>query len=342
VRRVAVRMQVRALNSNDMHHRRDAETQRTTATKWGLERLPIHWIGRVRAFSASLRLCGECLCLLLLLVASSFADDAAKPAALEFGTDFAAAQAGAKKDGKALLVLVVPSAFASPEVARLDKEILVGDEAKKALEPFVRVRVSEGEDHEIHAARRIKFAGYPLAFVLDADGSFLGSTSGVPAEDAAKTWPARVAAIAPRAKKMKELRAALVAKPEDPTTLFDLATLHVEAGEGERAVALFERMEAADPDCPADRLGEARYQILRVEVVRALAEKRFADVEPLCRKWLRRFDAHARAPDVRLLEADALFLVGEKDKAKEIWKSIVEKSVGTDAAKRAKAALDGV
>jgi tetratricopeptide (TPR) repeat protein len=270
----------------------------------------------------------------------AFADDAAKP--VEFGADLPAAQATAKTDGKPLLVLVVPKGAASPECARLDKEVLVSDDAKKALDGFVRVRVGESEDKEIHVRHRLKFAGYPLALVLDADGSFLGSTSGLPAEDAAKTWPARVAAIPKRAKKMKDLRATLAAKPEDPQTLFELGLCHVEAGEPERAAQLFDRMEAADPNGPADRLGEARYQTLRIECVRALAEKRFADVEPLCRKWLRRFESHARAPDVHLLEADALFLVGEKDKAKEIWKSLVEKNAGTDAAKRAKAALDGL
>ncbi len=296
--------------------------------------------------SVSPRLRGEFVrrCLssfaVLLLVAAAFADDAAKPAAVEFGADLVAAQTTAKKDGKPLLVLVVPKAGASPESARLDKEILVSDDAKKALDGFVRVRVAESEDREVHARHRLKFAGYPLALVLDADGAYLGSTSGLPVEDAAKTWPARVAAIPPRAKKMKELRAALAAKPEDPQTLFDLAMLHVEAGEPERAARLFERMEAADPNGPVDRLGEARYQMLRVEVVRALAEKRFADVEPACRKWLRRFETHARAPDVRLLEADALFLAGEKDRAKEIWKSLVDTCAATDAGRRAKAALD--
>jgi TolA-binding protein len=275
-------------------------------------------------------------------LSSALADDAAKPAAVEFGSDLVVAQATAKSSTKPLLVLVVPKGYAGPDAARLDKEVLSGDDAKKALEAFVRVRVVEGEDKEVHARHRLKFAGYPLALVLDADGAFLGSTSGLPAEDAARAWPARVAAIPPRAKRMKELRATLAEKPEDPATLFDLALLHVEAGEPDRAAVLFERMETADPDGPAERLGEARYQVLRIESARALAEKRFADVEPLCRKWLRRFETHVRAPDVRLLEATALFLVGEKDKAKEIWKSLVEKHAGTDAAKRAKAALDGL
>jgi tetratricopeptide (TPR) repeat protein len=278
----------------------------------------------------------------VLVAATAIADDAPKPAAVEFGADLVVAQATAKKDGKPLLVLVVPKNAASPEAARLDKEILVSDESKKALDGFVRVRVAESEDREVHARRRLKFAGYPLALVLDADGSFLGSTSGLPAEDAAKTWPTRVAAIPVRAKKMKDLRATLAAKPEDPQTLFDLALCHVEADEPDRAVALFDRMESADPNGPADRLGEARYQVLRIESVRALAQMRFADVEPLCRKWLRRFETHVRAPDVHLIEANALFLTGEKDRAKEIWKSLVEKNAGTDAAKRAKAALDGL
>jgi hypothetical protein len=279
---------------------------------------------------------------LILATASALADDAAKPQAVDFGTDLAAEQTRAKTESKPLLVLVVPKGAASPETARLDKDVLVSDDAKKTLDGFVRVRVAESEDREVHARHRVKFAGYPLALVLDADGSFLGSTSGIPAEDAAKAWPARVAAIPPRAKKMKELRAALAAKPEDPQTLFELALCHVEADEPDRAVALFDRMESADPNGPVDRLAEARWQVLRIESVRALAEKRFVDVEPLCRKWLRRFETHARAPDVRLIEANALFLVGEKDKAKEIWKSIVEKNAGTDAAKRAKAALDGL
>jgi len=141
---------------------------------------------------------------------------------------------------------------------------------------------------------------------------------------------------------MKELRATLVAKPEDPQALFDLALLHVEAGEPDRAIALFDRMEAADPHAPVERLGEARYQVLRVNAVRAIADKRFADVDPACQKWLRRFASHARAPEVLLLQANALYLAGEKDRAKEIWKGLVEKNAGTDAARRAKAALDGL
>jgi tetratricopeptide (TPR) repeat protein len=272
------------------------------------------------------------------------ADDAPKAApaavAIEFGTDLPAAQAKAKADGKALLVVVVPKWFASPEVARLDKDVLTGDDAKRALDAFVRVRVAETEDHEVHARHRVQFKGYPLALVLDADGTFLGSTSGLPAEEVAKTWTARVAAIPPRAKRMKELRAILDAKPEDPQTLFDLALLHVENDEPDRAIALFDRMESADPNGPADRLGEARFQVLRINAVRALADKRFADAEPLCEKWLRRFASHARAPDVLLIEANALYLAGEKGRAKEIWKGLVEKHAATDAGKRAKAALD--
>lgn len=280
--------------------------------------------------------------LLLLLSVSALADDAPKPAAVEFLTDLPAAQAKAKTDAKPLLVLVVPKTFTSPEVTRLDKDVLAGDDAKKALDAFVRVRVAEGEDREVHAQYRVRFQGYPLALVLGADGAFLGSTSGLPVEDAAKAWPARVAAIPPRAQKMKELRAVLVAKPEDPQTLFDLALLHVENEEGDRALALFDRMETADPNCPAERLGEARFQVLKINAVRALADKRFADVEPLCQKWLRRFASHARAPDVLLLQANALYLAGDKDRAKEIWKSLVEKNAATEAAKRAKAALESL
>ena len=281
---------------------------------------------------------------LQFLAAPAHADDATKPApvAIEFGTDVAAAQAKAKADGKPLLVVVVPKWFASPEVARLDKDVLTADDAKTALAAFVRVRVAESEDHDVHAKHRVQFKGYPLALVLDADGTFLGSTSGLPLDDAAKTWTARVAAIPPRAKRMKELRAVLDAKPEDPQTLFDLAMLHAENDEPDRAIALFDRMENAYPDGPSDRLGEARYEVLRINAVRALADKRFADVEPLCEKWLRRFASHTRAPDVRLLEANALYLAGEKDRAKEIWKSLVEKGAATDAGKRAKAALDAL
>jgi tetratricopeptide (TPR) repeat protein len=206
----------------------------------------------------------------------------------------------------------------------------------------VRVRVAESEDREIHARYRVQFRGYPLALVLASDGSYLGSTSGIPAENAAPEWLLRVASIPPRAKRMQELRDALAKKPEDPQTLFDLAMLHVEADEPDRAIALFDRMEAADGSAggTSERVGEARFQVLRINAVRALADKRFADVDPVCQKWLRRFATHARAPEVLLLQANALYLAGEKDRAKEIWKGLVEKSAGTDAARRAKAALD--
>jgi hypothetical protein len=282
-----------------------------------------------------------------LLGAATLAEDAPKPAACEFGTDLPAAQSKAKTEGKPLLVVVVPKWYDAPEAARLDKDVLTSPDAKKSLDAFVRVRVAESEDHEVHVRHRLQFKGYPLAVVLDADGSFLGSTSGVPAEDAAKTWLLRVASIPPRASRMKALRAALDVKPEDPQTLFDLALLHVEADEPDRAIALFDRMEAADSRpgadaAPAERLGEARYQVLRIGAVRAFADKRFSDVEPLCQKWLRRFEKHVRAPEVLLLEANALYLAGEKDRAKEMWKGLVEKSAGTDAARRAKAALDGL
>lgn len=282
------------------------------------------------------------LLFLLLAAAIGFADDAPKAAAVEFTTDLAAAQAKAKTEGRPLLVLVEPKWFASADVARLDREILATDDAMKALEPFTRVRVSESEDREVHVRHRVQFRGYPLAVVLDADGTFLGSTSGLPAEEAAKAWPARVAAIAPRAKRMKELRAALAGTPEDPQTLFDLALLHAEAGEGDRAIALFDRMVAADPNGPAERLGEARWHVLRIGAVRAMAERRFADVDTACQRWLRRFASHARAPEALWLQSSALCLSGEKDRAKEIWKGLVEKSPGTDAARRAKAALDAL
>jgi tetratricopeptide (TPR) repeat protein len=294
------------------------------------------------------------LSLVVACAAIALGDDAPNPAVaappapvtVEFLTDLPAAQAKAKADGKPLLVLVAPKWFASPEVARLDKDVLTGEECRKALDPFVRVRIAESEDREVHATHRVQFQGYPLALVLDADGTFLGSTSGLPAEDAAKTWPARVAAIPPRQRRMKELRAVLEKKPEDPQTLFDLALLHVENDEPDRAIALFDRMEAADgragDAAPTERVGEARFQVLRINAVRALADRRFADVEPLCQKWLRRFASHARAPDVLLIQANALYLAGDKDRAKEIWKGLVEKSAASDAGKRAKAALDGL
>lgn len=287
----------------------------------------------------TLRLRG-CLLLLLLFAALSRADDAPKAAAVDFMGDLPAAQAKAKAEAKPLLVLVTPKWYDANEVVRLDKEVLSTADARKTLDHFVRVRVAESEDREVHVRHRLRFAGYPAAVVFGADGTFLGSTSGLPSEDVAKEWLARVAAIAPRAQKMKELRATLAAKPEDPQTLFDLALLHVEAEEPDRAIALLDRMEVAEENAPVDRLGEARYQVLRINAVRALADKRFADVEPLAQKWLRRFATHARAPDVQLLQANALYLAGDKDRAKEMWKVLVEKNVGTDAARRAKAALD--
>lgn len=278
----------------------------------------------------------------IALTAVAAEDPPAKPVPVAFGDDLAAAQKEAREAKRPLLVLVVPTWFESPEAARLDAEVLATDDARRALDPFVRVRLREGEEREVHARHRDRFDGYPLAVVLDPEGAFLGSVSGLPAEEVGKTWCARVASIPPRAQRMKELRALLAAKPEDPQALFDLALLHVEAAEPDRALPLFERMEAAAPDGPLDRLGEARYQVLRIQAVRALAERRFGDVDPACQKWLRRFASHPRAPDALLLQANALFLAGEKDRATEIWKTLAEKHAGTDAARRAKAALDGL
>ena len=262
------------------------------------------------------------------------------PEPVKFETDLEAARARSKAEGKPLLLLVVPGWYESPEVKRLDDEVLRSADAHTALEPFVRVRLTETEDREIHVRHRVGSRGHRLGFVLDSDGTFLGSTAGLPSGDATAAWPARVAAIPARARRMHELRNVLAAKPEDPQTLFDLALLHIEGAEPERALALFARMEAAAGDEFApDRLGEARFHVFRIGAVRAMEERRFGDVEPAALKWLRRFRDHARRAEVLLVQANARFLAGERDRAREVWQQLQDEHPGTDAAKRAADAM---
>jgi hypothetical protein len=262
-----------------------------------------------------------------------------KPAPVAFGDDLAAAQATARAEGKPLLVVAVPDWYACPEAQRLREEVLASDAAREKLDGFVRVLVEESPDREVHVRHRVAARGYPLAVVLSAKGDFLGSTSGLPSEDAASAWPARIAEIPARHARIKALQAKLREEPESPAMLLELAGLHLENREADRADALLARLDAADPEDASGLLGEARFLRLRIANAKLLATKQFTEVEPLCNKWLRRFREHARRPDVLLLRANALYLTDKKDDARALWKEIGEEHPKTNAAKRAKKAL---
>jgi len=272
-------------------------------------------------------------------VAVAEAPAPAKPS-FAFAESLEAARADAEASGKSLLVVAVPDWYESPGWKRLEKAMAGDDETARALGEFVGVLVKESRDHEVHVRHRVPLQGYPLAIVLGPNGDYLGHTSGTPAEGEEAGWVALIAAIPPRAQKIAALREKLFSAPEDPALLFDLAKLLDAAGETERADALFERMERADPLGPADRIGEARYLRLRHRVLGLLKTRKFGDVEPLCLRWRRRFSSHARLPDLLLLQANARFLAGKADDARALWKTIVDDHADTDAAKVAKKALE--
>lgn len=261
---------------------------------------------------------------------------AERPAALVFEKNLETASKRALEAKRPLLVLVAPDWFEHPSVAALDNDVLDGDDARRRLTEMVLVRVTESREREVHVRHRLKDSGYPLAVVLGPDGSYLGSVAGLDTG----TWLDQVLSVPARHKRMEELRAALRERPEHEATLLELAKLHIAAAEPERADALLERLETADRDDTSGLLGEARYLRLRPAVAKALIEKRFADVESLCLKWLRRFDKAPQAPDVLLLQANGRYLNGERDRAREIWTVLVEKHADSEAGKSAREALD--
>jgi tetratricopeptide (TPR) repeat protein len=262
----------------------------------------------------------------------------AAPEPITFGDSLDEARATAKEQGKPLLVVSVPDWYASPAWKQVEDDVLADADAAQPLAGFVRVVVKETRDREVHVRHRVPFEGYPLAVVLSSDGSYLGHTSGLPAMGV-DTWATRIAAIPARAERIAALREKLDAAPEDPGVLYELGLALVEAGESDRADALFERMEQADPLAPADRLGEARYHRLRHRIIDLMEARKFPDVEGLCLRWRRRFAEHARAPDVLLLQANAHFLAGEAPDARALWEQIAKDHADSDAAKSAKKAL---
>jgi tetratricopeptide (TPR) repeat protein len=271
--------------------------------------------------------------------ADTSGEEAAKPEPVAFGDSLDDARAAAKESGKSLLVVSVPDWYESPAWARLESGVL-DDPAKTApLHEFELVLVKETRDREVHVRHRVPYAGYPLAVVLSSDGTYLGHTSGLPAVGEPSVWVERVAAIPARAQRISGLRKRLDAAPEDADVLFELGKVLADAGENDRADALFERMEQADPLAPAERLGEARYLRLRHQTIRLLASRKFKDVEGPCLKWRRRFSDHARLPDVLLLQANAQFLAGQKDDARAIWQTLVDDHKDSPAAKTAETAL---
>lgn len=241
----------------------------------------------------------------------------------------------AREAKKPLAVVAGPTWYVDPAVTRLDEKVLSRPKTKEALAGFVVVRVGEGEAHPVHVRHRLPAKGYPLTVVLSAEGTYLGSLHGLePAR-----WADDVARIPARHARMAELRERLRDEPEAPALLLELAELHLEADEADRADALLERFEAADRADVSGKLGEARYLRLTLANHRALVDGRFADVEAPCLKWLRRFREHARRPDVLAIQANARFLNGEKEKARAVWAELAEKHAATDAGKQAKKAL---
>ena len=279
-------------------------------------------------------------------VAAPTADDAAKPddapaPSFAFAASLDEARASAKAAGKPLLIVAVPDWYESPGWERLEKAVLATDGTSGEFAPFVGVVVKESRDHEVHVRHRVSLKGYPLAVVLDSEGRYLGHTSGTPTKDDEAGWMKRIAAIPPRAKEIAALRAQLTAaSDEDPALLFDLGKLLADAGEADRADALFERMERADPLGPAERIGEARYLRLRHQVLNLLESRKFGDIEPLCLRWRRRFSSHARLPEILLLQANSLFLTGKADDARELWQTLIDDHADSDAAKTATEALE--
>ncbi len=259
-----------------------------------------------------------------------------------FGDDLAAAQEEARSSGRPLLVVAVPDWYESPMWRRVEKDVLAKVEVARPLTDFVRVRVAETRDREVHVRHRLPFAGYPLAVVLSAEGTYLGHESGLPGDGDVTAWPRRLAAIPARAAKVAALRKRLDVDPEDALVLFELGRLLADAGESDRADALFVRMERADPLAPAERLGEARYLQLRHAVVDLMEKMSFGDVEGRCLRWRRRFATHERLADVLLLQANARFLSNRHDDAKELWEVLVKDHADTSAGKSAKKALAGL
>ncbi len=257
-----------------------------------------------------------------------------------FGNDYEAALKTARAEQRPVLVVAVPDWYESPVWASVEEQSVGTPAGRAALERFVPVLLRESNDREVHARHRVPYRTHPLAVVLDADGSYLGFLSGLPTEGGAAAWSAAVAGIVPRAKRTREVRDALAESPDDPALLLELATLLLAAGEHARADDVFARVERVEPIGNEERLGEARYQRLRMRVVDLLEQKKWGDVEPLCLKWRRRFSEHTRMPALLLLQANARFLSGQGDRARELWTRITSEHGGSDAAKRAKECLD--
>ena len=268
-------------------------------------------------------------------------EETEQPAAVEFAflDDYAEALAKAKAETRLLLVVAVPDWYDSPVWQAIRKESLDTSEGQDHLKDFVAVLEPESRDREVHARHRVPWRAHPLAVVLDTDGSYLGYHAGLPVEGNAAGWAEAVAAIVPRARRMREVRDGLAETPDDPALLLELGTLLVAAGEYARADDVFARVERVEPIGNEKRLGEARYQRLRMRVVGLLEGKKWGDVEPLCLKWRRRFSEHGRIADVLLLQANARFLAGDGDGAREMWTRLTEEHADTDAGKHAKSCL---
>jgi hypothetical protein len=252
--------------------------------------------------------------------------------------DLAAARQQAAQEKKPLVVIAGPDWFEHPAVARLDDVLLQQELVRDQLQDFVLVRITEGEEREVHVRHRLPDRGYPLTVVLGPDGTFLGSVHGL----RQRTWAKQVIAVPGRHKKMQALRTELAAQPENPVPLLALAKLHLAADEPDRCDALLARLEQADRADRSGTLAEARYLRLRIGNTKALVARRFADVESICRKWLRRFKTAPQRADVLLLQANARFLNGQSEEAKTIWNELVEKHAKTPAARKAERALAGL
>jgi len=266
--------------------------------------------------------------------ADAEATDAPKPV-ISFGDDYAAALTKARAEQQPVLVVAIPDWYESPVWATIRSESIDTFDGLSHLGDFVPVLLRESRDREVHARHRVAYRTHPLAVVLDADGSYLGYLSGLPAEGGAAGWASAVAAIVPRAKRTVEVRDALAETPDDPALLLELGTLLVAGGEHARADDVFARLERVEPIGNEERLGEARYQRLRMRIVDLLEKRKWGDVEPLCLKWRRRFSEHTRMPALLLLQANARFLSGDGDGARELWTRITADHAKSGAAEHA-------
>lgn len=256
-------------------------------------------------------------------------------------SDLESARNAAKSSDRPLVVLAVPDWFESEAEKELARRLADADPAG----PWSRVVVvllRETTEREVHRRHRVEAGAYPLAVVLSSEGSFLGALAGRHAAVEGEDWADAVLAVPERRSRVEELRERLEREPDDLEAHFELAQLWLRLGERGRARPLLERLAREDTLDRTGRLGEARFLLLRQDVHDQLAAGRFEEVEGRTLRWLRRFSEHARALRVRLLRANALYLSGRHEDARDLWQALAEDDADAAVAGEARAALDGL